>query len=151
MIFRSQKPSGLPNYYRILQILNKQFNFCCRTLLPSMLLTFLVAGTCSAYGTVRLFHKAEMPAFLIFPMTTLGVIYIIIDTLPNSYQVYAGSKELLRNIKESSLGNPYMSKFIHSCQPLSVDVGSFFIVTQSTTMAVVSNIIDRTITLLLGF
>jgi len=147
-----KKSPEMPKYYRMLQVLNAQFSFCCKTFyLPLFFLTLTVVYMLGSYATIRLFHEVKMPGFLGFPLATLAVILIILEIIPMAYKMRKASFDLLRSMRKVTLRSAYFYKVMASCKPLGVDTGPFFTIRQGTTFTLLQISISNTITLLLGF
>jgi hypothetical protein len=136
----------------MLQTLNIYFNSCYKSIiLPFTVLALLLINVISDYATIRLFHEVKMPAFLGFPMASLGATLIVVDTFPTSYRMYEASEQLVAITKTYAVRNGYATMVLKSCRPLAVDVSYFFNIKRNTILTFLGIVIDYTINVLLNF
>ena len=119
--------------------------------MPFIFLALFFVNILSDYATIRLYNEVKMPFFLAFPLSSMATMFMVIDTFPTSYRVYEASQKLIAKVKESKETSIYASKFMKSCKPLGVNVGSFFFIKQKTLMTFIGIVLENAIMMLLSF
>ena len=144
--------SKCQTHYRLLQVIHNGFKCCYYSIvLPFMFLTLLIINVISNYATMCMYYQVKLPGYLGFPLTSAGTMMILLDTIPSSYNIYVNSERLINTTLERTRGNGESQKFLSTCKPLCVRVGSYFVVKQNTIMAFICYAVDNTINLLLTF
>lgn len=150
---RTHNLETIIKYYKQLQIINTLFhNLCRQMVLPSVTFILSVLTSVSMYATIKLYHEVKMPAFIGFPLASSTTFLISKEAIPQSYQVYEMSRNLLITGKLQKVAlTMYNSKVLKSCPPLKIYIGNYYFVNRSTFFVFMQIVIDNTIDAMLTF
>ncbi|XP_035709381.1 uncharacterized protein LOC110851927 isoform X1 [Folsomia candida] len=137
------------NVYRSLQLLQAEFNFCCRDwLFPTHKGVVMMVAIVGIFGAIRLPppRSVVMGVTATFAMLYLSLIFWRLGKIRQK------SGETLKAWKTAAGGarSKGFRKWLRSCLPLRVEIGGFYIVDRATVVVVWGTVFNFTTTLLLS-
>ena len=131
--------------YRTTQILHKKANYVYAIILPGHKILFLLACIRSIYGAMKIQSGVRV---LLAIVASLILVYLRV-TFKILSQFFDLSRECLHAWKRSTQDGCF-KRSLKSCQPLKMQIGSFYYVDRGMVLTLFSIIVDSTVSLLLS-
>jgi len=138
--------------FRQMQVVNNSFNnMWAPRILPVHKLAVIISTISVAYGAVRVYGKVRFLSYASQPVKACINTSYQVMAYPIAGRMMEDSDEFFLSWKKYNGTDKLTRKFIRSCPPLTIKVGSFYEFTKDTTAAALGIVINYFFTVLMEY